>query len=171
MNKNNRPADQTATDKHTFHPNRENQLNLTVGPLLSSAAAATPVQTTNLVDVDPELVGDHLADLGVEALPHLRAPVAHQHRPVKVNVHERATLVQKSGGKAAIPIDGAPAPPHPTRTRKKPGVRKTLYGQEFRLNHVQTPGEENKIRLKAKPQRATVQGILGEENEEKLCMR
>ena len=45
-------------------------------------------------DVDAELVGDDLRDLGVQALAHLGAAVVDEHRAVAVDVDERAGLVE-----------------------------------------------------------------------------
>ena len=43
---------------------------------------------------DAELGGDHLADLGVQALAHLGTAVVYQHRAVGIHMHQRAGLVQ-----------------------------------------------------------------------------
>ncbi len=52
----------------------------------------------HLVEVDLELLGHHLRDLDVQALPHLGAAVVQVHAAVGVDVHQRAGLVEVRGG-------------------------------------------------------------------------
>ena len=57
------------------------------------------------VEVDPELLGDDLRDLGVEPLPHLGAAVVQMHDAVGVDVHQRAGLVEVRGGERDAELD------------------------------------------------------------------
>jgi hypothetical protein len=47
------------------------------------------------VDVDLELIGQHLRDLGIEPLPHLGAAMVQVHRSVLVDMDQRAGLVER----------------------------------------------------------------------------
>ena len=47
----------------------------------------------HVMEADAELGRHHLCNLGIQALPHLRAAMIYQHRAVGVDVHQRAGLI------------------------------------------------------------------------------
>ena len=50
---------------------------------------------THMCRIDPELRGSDAADLGVQSLPHLDAAMTDEHRAVRIDVDERAGLIQE----------------------------------------------------------------------------
>jgi hypothetical protein len=56
-------------------------------------------------DGQPQAFGRDLPDLGVEALPHLRAAVVHLHAAIAVDEHQRAALIEEGGGERDSELD------------------------------------------------------------------
>ena len=52
-----------------------------------------------------ELIGNDLADFGVQSLAHFGATVVHLHAAVQVNVNQRTGLIEQRGGKADAKLD------------------------------------------------------------------